>query len=183
MIYFLGLLGMKVCVFFIFHLLPWIVIVGDWALKWTEGNETVQVFFVMLLFPVIMNAIQYYIIDSFIKNSKPADHEPIPSEDGEDGEGDVDAQGRRRHSVNEDLLDSEDEAEILKDTAKIRDDGMEDKPVNSSSGSNSSSSLQKSGEYNPDTDGEEISTVGKSGSGFTGANDRALLPKATAERK
>lgn len=75
-IYFIGLLGMKTCVFFIIQLLPFIVEVGDWALKWTEGNTAMQIFFVMLLFPVIMNAIQYYIIDIFIKK-------PI-SEDGSD---------------------------------------------------------------------------------------------------
>ncbi|GCB17914.1 vacuolar membrane protein YPL162C [Aspergillus awamori] len=66
-IYFMGLLGMKICVFFLIQLLPFIVKVGDWALRWTEGNTAVQIIFVMLLFPVIMNAIQYYIIDTFIK--------------------------------------------------------------------------------------------------------------------
>jgi hypothetical protein len=66
-IYFMGLLGMKICVFFLIQLLPFIVKIGDWALQWTEGNTAVQIFFVMLLFPVIMNAIQYYIIDIFIK--------------------------------------------------------------------------------------------------------------------
>ncbi|KAL1956590.1 hypothetical protein VTO42DRAFT_7001 [Malbranchea cinnamomea] len=66
-LYFMGLLGMKTCVFFIIHLLPFVVKVGDWALRWTEGNTAVQIFFVMLLFPVIMNAAQYYIIDIFIK--------------------------------------------------------------------------------------------------------------------
>ncbi|MCJ1406128.1 hypothetical protein MMC19_000193 [Ptychographa xylographoides] len=83
LIYFFGLLGMKTCVFFIFKICPWIIHVGDWALRWTEGNEMVQVFFVMLFFPVIMNALQYYIIDGFIKNQQPSEHEPIPSEDGE----------------------------------------------------------------------------------------------------
>ena len=70
LIYFIGLLCMKTCVFIIFELLPWIVQVGDWALRWTEGNEAVQIAFVMLIFPLIMNALQYYIIDSFIKNNK-----------------------------------------------------------------------------------------------------------------
>jgi len=58
---------MKVCVLVIFIMLPWISRVGDWALGWTEGNEQLQIVFVMLLFPTIMNALQYYIIDSFIK--------------------------------------------------------------------------------------------------------------------
>ena len=71
-IYFCGLLGMKACVFLLFELCPWIVVVGDWALRWTEGNEAVQVAFVMFIFPLIMNAVQYYIIDMFIKQKKTA---------------------------------------------------------------------------------------------------------------
>lgn len=67
MIYFAGLVCMKTCVVILIHILPFIVKVGDWALKWTEGNTAVQIFFVMLLFPVIMNGLQYYIIDIFIK--------------------------------------------------------------------------------------------------------------------
>lgn len=43
LIYFLGLFGMKLCVFGIFELLPWIVWIGDWALRWTEGKEWLQV--------------------------------------------------------------------------------------------------------------------------------------------
>ncbi|KAI9671589.1 MAG: hypothetical protein M1829_004594 [Trizodia sp. TS-e1964] len=84
LIYFLGLLGMKTCVLFIFGVLPWIRSVGDWALKWTEGDERVQLFFVMLLFPLIMNGLQYYIIDGFIKNQKPLGHEEVPGEEEED---------------------------------------------------------------------------------------------------
>ncbi|CEJ62061.1 Putative Vacuolar membrane protein [Penicillium brasilianum] len=86
MIYFIGLLGMKVCVFILISLFPFIVKVGDWALGWTEGNTAYQIAFVMLLFPVIMNAIQYYIIDHFIK--KPLSYdlytEPDTMEDEED---------------------------------------------------------------------------------------------------
>ncbi|KAK2762832.1 hypothetical protein FQN54_001007 [Arachnomyces sp. PD_36] len=74
-IYFIGLLGMKACVFFLIQVLPFIVEVGDWALKWTEGNTAMQIFFVMLLFPVIMNAVQYYIIDIFIKKPVPKGEE------------------------------------------------------------------------------------------------------------
>jgi hypothetical protein len=66
-IYFLGLLAMKLVVLLIFILLPWISAVGDWALRWTEGDEKLQVGFVMLFFPLVMNATQYYIIDGFIK--------------------------------------------------------------------------------------------------------------------
>ncbi|KAJ6141667.1 hypothetical protein N7470_010057 [Penicillium chermesinum] len=79
-IYFLGLLNMKVCVFFLIQFLPFIVKIGDWALRWTEGNTALQITFTMLLFPVIMNAIQYYIIDIFIK--KPLSHELYTEERG-----------------------------------------------------------------------------------------------------
>ena len=118
-IYFLGLLGMKFCVFVIFQLCPWIIRVGDWALRWTEGNEMVQVFFVMLFFPVVMNALQYYIIDGFIKDQKPPDHEPIPSEDGDDN--DNDEVGRQR--LSEDIGDADDRmvvGETSKDGAEVK---------------------------------------------------------------
>ncbi|KAI0468594.1 vacuolar membrane protein-domain-containing protein [Xylaria cf. heliscus] len=82
-IYFCGLFGMKICVLLIFLILPWISRVGDWALGWTEGNERLQIFFVMMLFPLIMNAIQYYIIDSFIKLREPG-HERIPQDEVDD---------------------------------------------------------------------------------------------------
>lgn len=87
MIYFLGLMGMKICVLIIFLALPWISRIGDWALRWTEGNEQLQVFFVMLFFPVVMNATQYYIIDSFIKNQKPGEHEELAGEDRDSDDG------------------------------------------------------------------------------------------------
>ena len=86
LLYFLGLVGMKFCVFILFALCPWIVFVGNWALRWTEGNEAIQIAFVMLIFPLIMNALQYYIIDTFIKNNKPA------AEDGNDDAEHVDGE-------------------------------------------------------------------------------------------
>jgi len=58
---------MKLVVLLIFIVFPWISAVGDWALRWTEGDEKLQVGFVMLFFPLVMNATQYYIIDGFIK--------------------------------------------------------------------------------------------------------------------
>ncbi len=35
----------------------------------------------MFVFPVIMNAIQYYVIDSFIKDSSAGEHQLLPSSD------------------------------------------------------------------------------------------------------
>lgn len=89
---------MKLFVFFLFAALPWLAWVGDWALRWTEGDEALQIAFVMFIFPVAMNAIQYYIVDSFIKQ-KPEDDEDTgfqrvatSEEDSQDGED-------RRHSI------------------------------------------------------------------------------------
>jgi hypothetical protein len=86
LVYFLGLLGMKACVFLIFELCPWIIRVGDWALRWTEGNEAIQIAFVMLIFPLIMNVIQYYIIDTFIKQRSRTDESDTSDHGDEDGE-------------------------------------------------------------------------------------------------
>ncbi|KAJ4297232.1 hypothetical protein N0V88_004150 [Collariella sp. IMI 366227] len=79
-IYFCGLMGMKFCVLILFMALPWLPHIGDWALGWTEGNEKLQIVFVMMLFPLIMNAMQYYIIDSYIKKQEKV----LPSGDDDD---------------------------------------------------------------------------------------------------
>ena len=79
----------------------------------------VQVFFVMLFFPVVMNALQYYIIDSFIKDQKPPDHEPIPSEDGEGGDSDEE-QHRRSLGAYDGGSDDEIAEERLKDGTEIK---------------------------------------------------------------
>ena len=177
-IYFLGLLGMKFCVFIIFQLCPWIVRVGDWALRWTEGNEMVQVFFVMLFFPVVMNALQYYIIDSFIKDQKPTDHEPIPSEEGEGDNHAEDGRSRRgrsRGQENDQAVNSDSEDETTKDGTNIN--VIEDK--NKTSASNRRTGLKvdpkKLDEYDPAIDGE--------GSGSSGELDDARLPAADTKAK
>lgn len=162
-IYFLGLLGMKFCVFIIFQLCPWIIRVGDWALRWTEGNETVQIFFVMLFFPVVMNAIQYYIIDSFIKNQQPSEHEPIPSDDGEQSEDEHDRQPRRRrsrgpgHGVDGDI--DSDQDSVTKDTDRVGVTEITDKRAIEGV-RKSRSDPKKLHEYDPAKDGERGSSSG-----------------------
>jgi len=110
---------MKACVFFIFQLLPWIAWVGDWALRWTEGSEALQIAFVMFVFPVIMNALQYYIVDSFIKD-RPGEGEGFErvateDDDGEGGDypserGSVDEEAVKKSSVKTKTLQEEEEA-------------------------------------------------------------------------
>lgn len=100
---------MKIFVLFLFAALPWLGWVGDWALRWTEGSETLQIAFVMFVFPVAMNAIQYYVIDGFIKEKKTGESEGFErvaqEDDGEEGE--VVADGRGRYD------DDADEEETL----------------------------------------------------------------------
>ncbi|KAH6691737.1 FK506-binding protein 2 precursor [Plectosphaerella plurivora] len=147
-IYFIGLFGMKLVVLLIFLVFPWISRVGDWALGWTEGNEQLQIFFVMMFFPLIMNALQYYVIDSFIKMATP-DHERVPAEDPDwDG-----AAARSRDADADDLLSSDDE------DAASSDGSM---PLSRSTGSLKKDASRN--EYDPRFDGDAPTIVGSSSS-------------------
>ncbi|CAO3632941.1 unnamed protein product [Cunninghamella blakesleeana] len=67
-VYTLSLMIMKVLVVIIFHLCPWLEDFGNWVLGWTSGNYKLQVAFVMLVFPLIMNILQFWIIDNIVKH-------------------------------------------------------------------------------------------------------------------
>ncbi|KAL9112559.1 MAG: hypothetical protein Q9227_003130, partial [Pyrenula ochraceoflavens] len=161
-LYFIGLLGMKFCVFLIFELLPWIIRVGDWALRWTEGNTAVQIAFVMLIFPTIMNAAQYYIIDTFIKK-RTIDENGVgkgDEADAADGDDDNEEQGRL-------LGESDRHGE-----AEERVDGMAGvKSIRHKSGA----SMRESEEYDPSKDGEvsETSVVDRAATGVSGEENPA----------
>ena len=124
----------------------------------------VQVFFVMLFFPVVMNALQYYIIDSFIKDQKPSDHEPIPGEDQDDA--DQRHGGRHRSIDHASDSDTDDEAEPMKKAGvgKALKSGEEDV--------NLKGEPKKIDEYDPDRDGSQ--SVGSSSS--SGDRDKPLPP-------
>ncbi|PYI00824.1 vacuolar membrane protein [Aspergillus sclerotiicarbonarius CBS 121057] len=156
-IYFMGLLGMKICVFFLIQLLPFIVKVGDWALRWTEGNTAVQIIFVMLLFPVIMNAIQYYIIDTFIK--KPLSQDTLESEpEGED------YSHEHRHA----LLAGLDDGPFESDDDSV---GKDDGPGLDNPDQGKEDLVRfESVEYNPATHGERSSASSASASARSGSS-------------
>ena len=61
LIYFIGLTGMKFSVFLLFSALPWLPWVGDWALKWTQFDERVEIAFALFIFPLFMNAVQSFV--------------------------------------------------------------------------------------------------------------------------
>ena len=112
---------MKLCVLAIFALLPWIAWVGDWALRWTEGNTALQIAFVMFVFPLVMNALQYWSVDGFIKDPAGAEagYEGVREEDEEDEGGDeewLERQRRRREAgIDEESEDEAGESRGLKE--------------------------------------------------------------------
>lgn len=114
---------MKLFVFFLFAALPWLPWVGDWALRWTEGNEKVQIAFAMFIFPLAMNAVQYWIIDSIImekqgqRKAQEGGYERVQGGDGDGGEHDDDEDGDGETVIEEDVRgkDSEDGVAGLKE--------------------------------------------------------------------
>ncbi|KAI8385701.1 vacuolar membrane protein-domain-containing protein [Blakeslea trispora] len=66
--YVMALVTMKVVVLILFSLCPWLERVGRWVLGWTMGNYRLQVLFVMLIFPLVMNIVQFWIVDTIVKN-------------------------------------------------------------------------------------------------------------------
>lgn len=168
-IYFCGLFGMKICVLIIFLTMPWISRIGDWALSWTEGNERVQIVFVMMLFPLIMNVLQYYIIDSFIKKQAPKDGDDGSGEGrpavgsyerifeaGSDEEGAGDLHHHHHHHQSEDL-EEETFVKTGSEVTIVRRPGGE--------------------EYDPEIDGDEVTVT--AGGSLPGKGDvpSELYPK------
>ncbi|KAK8089600.1 hypothetical protein PG997_004561 [Apiospora hydei] len=152
LIYFCGLFGMKICVLILFLVLPWISRVGDWALGWTEGNERLQIVFVMMLFPLIMNGMQYYIIDGFIKKQE-TDHERLPTEDPD----------HDRSRFDDALADSDDDvASGSENSDDVRLSRSQEFKRTQESKRNEPKKGPKvsSDEYNPDVDGH--TTTGSS---------------------
>lgn len=170
---------MKACVFGIFQLCPWIVRVGDWALKWTKGNKTVQVFFVMLFFPVVMNALQYYIIDGFIKDQKPADPE---ASDGDDETNDDGRTQRPRAQNQDDHLQETNPGSDGPDQAVIASD-VEDKPLLANGVTKLKINPKLLDEYDPTTDGESSPAPSEIRRRYSpGGNLKADEPESTMRR-
>jgi hypothetical protein len=173
-IYFLGLMGMKFCVLIVFVLAPWISRVGDWALRWTEGDEVLQVIFVMFVFPVIMNATQYYIIDSFIKNQMP-EHELIPDDDDDEFEGEreyTEDPSGGSHTIVDGDADEELAVKADAEGKNVVAEGIKRKREGSGVGSPRKSGLMTGNrDYDPLYDGESSPTV----VGSAGSNGRERL--------
>lgn len=98
---------MKFAVFLLFSALPWLPWVGDWALRWTQFDERLEIAFAMFIFPLIMNAVQYYVIDNLImdKARNTTGYQAVEDEEHDE---------RARLAGDEDTLGPEDEDERFK---------------------------------------------------------------------
>ncbi|VEU22396.1 DEKNAAC103710 [Brettanomyces naardenensis] len=67
-LYFVGLLSMKLIIYTLLILCPFLVKFAVWILSWTDKIPDLQVAFVMMIFPLIMNSFQYYVIDTIIQS-------------------------------------------------------------------------------------------------------------------
>ncbi|KAK4465652.1 vacuolar membrane protein-domain-containing protein [Cladorrhinum samala] len=162
-IYFVGLMGMKICVLILFMALPWISEIGDWALGWTEGNEKLQIVFVMMLFPLIMNGMQYYIIDSYIKKQI--------SGSGAAGS-DSDSETAAETTAYNEILGSETDDDSDDDdslTAPTKPTGVDSKGRR-----RNSLGEPTRDEYDPDVDGDSQTVIG---SGSSHTSSKGVLPK------
>ncbi|KIK67690.1 hypothetical protein GYMLUDRAFT_256533 [Collybiopsis luxurians FD-317 M1] len=71
-LYVVALTTMKFLVIGLLALFPWLFTFGAWLLSWTWTSEgdAFQVIFVMGIFPIIMNILQFWLIDSIVKASQ-----------------------------------------------------------------------------------------------------------------
>ncbi|EJF62288.1 Vaculolar membrane protein-domain-containing protein [Dichomitus squalens] len=103
-VYVFALTAMKLLVVALFAALPAIFDLGEWLLTFLGPSEAAQVIFTMGIFPIAMNIIQFWLIDTIVKGSNnaplalasdsprgslDADREPLfhasDDEDDEDG--------------------------------------------------------------------------------------------------
>lgn len=66
MIFILALLLMKAVIYVLLYF-PIFIMYADWVLSWSDGFPNLQVVLVVLVFPIMLNCFQYYIVDNFIK--------------------------------------------------------------------------------------------------------------------
>ncbi|CAO1635086.1 unnamed protein product [Sympodiomycopsis kandeliae] len=67
--YFFALLVMKVIVTILFLIFPFLFEFGAWLLDFFGESKNVQVLFVMCLFPLAMNTLQFWLVDSFLRHN------------------------------------------------------------------------------------------------------------------
>uniref|UniRef100_A0A060T2D2 ARAD1C27874p n=1 Tax=Blastobotrys adeninivorans TaxID=409370 RepID=A0A060T2D2_BLAAD len=74
LLYLVALVSMKLLLYLFVWWMPMIDDLGNFLISWSNFDARVQVAFVVLIFPLIMNTLQYYLVDSIIQS--PEYHNP-----------------------------------------------------------------------------------------------------------
>ncbi|ORZ13547.1 Vaculolar membrane protein-domain-containing protein [Absidia repens] len=122
-VYVSSLVVMKLVVLLLFKICPWLEDFGEWVLGWTLENYKLQVVFVMLIFPLVMNIVQFWIVDTIVKHN--AYHTPVyldeamdedilipiydDNDDDESDDGSYDFGRNNRRAYNDDDANDNDE--------------------------------------------------------------------------
>lgn len=67
-LYLVAMICMKSVLYSVTEMVPWLDSIGAFLLSWTNWSPELQVVFVILIFPLIMNTLQYYLIDTIIQS-------------------------------------------------------------------------------------------------------------------
>ncbi|CAG8755124.1 5103_t:CDS:2 [Racocetra persica] len=87
------ILFMKIVIVITFSHFPFLFDFGEWFLGWTLYDAKLQVVFVMLVFPLVMNTVQFWLVDQVIKkklegvkleDSRDEDHVFLPVDASDD---------------------------------------------------------------------------------------------------
>ena len=57
---------MKIGTLVVLGSLPYLDKVGEWLVGWTKGNTALQIIFVMFVSPLVLNTLQYLIVDEIL---------------------------------------------------------------------------------------------------------------------
>lgn len=66
LIFFIALTMMKGVIYLLLYI-PIFAIYADWVLSWSDDFPNLQIVLVMLVFPIMLNCFQYYVVDNLIK--------------------------------------------------------------------------------------------------------------------
>ncbi|KIP08330.1 hypothetical protein PHLGIDRAFT_69509, partial [Phlebiopsis gigantea 11061_1 CR5-6] len=79
-VYVVALTTMKLLVVALFVVWPGVFKLGEWLLTFLGPSDTAQVIFTMGVFPIIMNIVQFWIIDSIVKASAQSASVALPTD-------------------------------------------------------------------------------------------------------
>lgn len=79
-VYIVSLTTMKLLVVVLLILWPGIFKMGEWLLGFLGDSDAAQIIFVMGIFPIIMNIVQFWLIDSIVKASAQSASVALPSD-------------------------------------------------------------------------------------------------------